>query len=82
VVAMSLGIDISMRLIQRGRNLKAWLYKEIVITLYIVWVQKIAAGTRNNCFTPFGGGQRLCPGIELSRLELSIFLHHLVTTYR
>ncbi|KAJ7953070.1 Cytochrome P450 [Quillaja saponaria] len=36
----------------------------------------------NNCFTPFGGGQRLCPGLELSRLELSIFLHHLVTSYR
>ncbi|EPS63981.1 hypothetical protein M569_10797, partial [Genlisea aurea] len=33
-------------------------------------------------FTPFGGGQRLCPGIELSRLEISIFLHHLTTTYR
>ncbi|CAI8609071.1 unnamed protein product [Vicia faba] len=44
--------------------------------------EKIEGGTRNNCFTPFGGGQRLCPGIELSRLELSIFLHHLVTTYR
>lgn len=33
-------------------------------------------------FTPFGGGQRLCPGLELARLEISIFLHHLVTTYR
>ncbi|KAK7360119.1 hypothetical protein VNO77_02096 [Canavalia gladiata] len=44
--------------------------------------EKIGAGANNNCFTPFGGGQRLCPGIELSRLELSIFLHHLVTTYR
>ncbi|PKA63647.1 Cytochrome P450 90D2 [Apostasia shenzhenica] len=29
-------------------------------------------------FTPFGGGQRLCPGLELARLEASIFLHHLV----
>ncbi|XP_047317977.1 3-epi-6-deoxocathasterone 23-monooxygenase CYP90C1 [Impatiens glandulifera] len=36
----------------------------------------------NIAFTPFGGGQRLCPGLELSRLEISIFLHHLVTTYR
>ncbi|TKY55864.1 3-epi-6-deoxocathasterone 23-monooxygenase [Spatholobus suberectus] len=44
--------------------------------------EKIGTGANNNCFTPFGGGQRLCPGIELSRLELSIFLHHLVTTYR
>ncbi|CAL1360924.1 unnamed protein product [Linum trigynum] len=39
-------------------------------------------GVNNNCYTPFGGGQRLCPGLELSRLEISIFLHHLVTTYR
>ncbi|CAA7388060.1 unnamed protein product [Spirodela intermedia] len=32
-------------------------------------------------FTPFGGGRRLCPGQEVSRLEISIFLHHLVTKY-
>ncbi|ESW30608.1 hypothetical protein PHAVU_002G167400 [Phaseolus vulgaris] len=44
--------------------------------------EKIGAVTGNNSFTPFGGGHRLCPGLELSRLELSIFLHHLVTTYR
>ncbi|XP_021714603.1 3-epi-6-deoxocathasterone 23-monooxygenase-like [Chenopodium quinoa] len=36
----------------------------------------------SNTFSPFGGGQRLCPGLEFSRLEISIFLHHLVTTYR
>ncbi|KAJ4958382.1 hypothetical protein NE237_025493 [Protea cynaroides] len=33
-------------------------------------------------FTPFGGGQRLCPGIDLARLEASIFLHHFVTQFR
>ncbi|TKY48251.1 3-epi-6-deoxocathasterone 23-monooxygenase [Spatholobus suberectus] len=33
-------------------------------------------------FTPFGGGQRLCPGLELARLEASIFLHHFVTQFR
>ncbi|CAJ1930300.1 unnamed protein product [Sphenostylis stenocarpa] len=43
---------------------------------------KIGVVAGNNCFTPFGGGNRLCPGLELSRLELSIFLHHIVTTYR
>lgn len=37
-------------------------------------------GTCN--FTPFGGGQRLCPGLDLARLEASIFLHHLVTKFR
>lgn len=43
--------------------------------------EKIGVVPSNNCFTPFGSGHRLCPGLELSRLELSIFLHHLVTTY-
>ena len=33
-------------------------------------------------FTPFGGGLRLCPGLDLARLEASIFLHHLVTSFR
>ncbi|XP_020573910.1 cytochrome P450 90D2-like [Phalaenopsis equestris] len=32
-------------------------------------------------FTPFGGGQRLCPGLDLARLEASIFLHHFVTSF-
>ncbi|RRT82618.1 hypothetical protein B296_00012052 [Ensete ventricosum] len=32
-------------------------------------------------FTPFGGGRRLCPGLDLARLEASIFLHHLVTGF-
>lgn len=33
-------------------------------------------------FTPFGGGQRLCPGLDLARLEVSVFLHHFVTHFR
>ncbi|XP_038881879.1 3-epi-6-deoxocathasterone 23-monooxygenase CYP90C1 [Benincasa hispida] len=45
------------------------------------WEENLSA-TNNHNFTPFGGGQRLCPGIELARLEISIFLHHLVTTYK
>ncbi|KAG6398000.1 hypothetical protein SASPL_139450 [Salvia splendens] len=36
----------------------------------------------NGNFTPFGGGQRLCPGLDLARLETSIFLHHFVTQFR
>ncbi|XP_022922169.1 cytochrome P450 724B1 [Cucurbita moschata] len=32
--------------------------------------------------TPFGGGPRLCPGIELAKLEIAFFLHHLVLNYR
>lgn len=36
----------------------------------------------SSSFTPFGGGQRLCPGLDLARLETSIFLHHFVTRFR
>ncbi|XP_022148255.1 3-epi-6-deoxocathasterone 23-monooxygenase-like [Momordica charantia] len=38
--------------------------------------------SNNPNFTPFGGGLRLCPGLELARLEASIFLHHFVTEFR
>ncbi|XP_071709845.1 3beta,22alpha-dihydroxysteroid 3-dehydrogenase-like [Rutidosis leptorrhynchoides] len=32
-------------------------------------------------FMPFGGGPRRCPGYELARVALSVFLHYLVTRY-
>ncbi|GMY08207.1 cytochrome P450 90A1 [Fagus crenata] len=43
------------------------------------WQNNSGATTAGNVFTPFGGGPRLCPGYELARVELSVFLHHLVT---
>ncbi|KAL4589236.1 hypothetical protein LXL04_002142 [Taraxacum kok-saghyz] len=39
-------------------------------------------GGSSSSFTPFGGGLRLCPGLDLARLEASIFLHHFVTDFR
>uniref|UniRef100_A0A7N0V9Z0 Abietadienol/abietadienal oxidase n=1 Tax=Kalanchoe fedtschenkoi TaxID=63787 RepID=A0A7N0V9Z0_KALFE len=33
-------------------------------------------------FTPFGGGARFCPGAELARLQIALFLHYFTTTYR
>ncbi|GLT51461.1 hypothetical protein SLA2020_248750 [Shorea laevis] len=48
------------------------------------WRWQNNSGTNSspgNVFTPFGGGPRLCPGYELARVELAVFLHHLVTRF-
>lgn len=37
---------------------------------------------RPNTFMAFGNGVHSCPGSELAKLEILIFLHHLTTTYR
>ncbi|KAF8411648.1 hypothetical protein HHK36_004206 [Tetracentron sinense] len=33
-------------------------------------------------FLGFGTGQRMCPGINLAKLEISVFIHHLVCRYK
>ncbi|KAF8397461.1 hypothetical protein HHK36_016378 [Tetracentron sinense] len=35
-----------------------------------------------NTYMPFGSGLHSCPGSELAKLEMLVFLHHLTTTYR
>nr|UTS77787.1 cytochrome P450 720B33 [Ginkgo biloba] len=37
--------------------------------------------SKDQLFTPFGGGARLCPGLTLARLEVSLFLHQFVTRF-
>ncbi|KAK1401425.1 Ent-kaurenoic acid oxidase [Heracleum sosnowskyi] len=32
-------------------------------------------------FIPFGAGTRLCPGNDLAKLEISVFLHHFLLNY-
>lgn len=35
-----------------------------------------------NTYMPFGNGVHSCPGSELAKLEMLVFLHHFTTTYR
>ncbi|KDP36687.1 hypothetical protein JCGZ_08846 [Jatropha curcas] len=37
--------------------------------------------TSSNYFMPFGGGPRLCAGSELAKLEMAVFIHHLILNY-
>ncbi|XP_024627507.1 cytochrome P450 90B1 [Medicago truncatula] len=39
------------------------------------------ASMSNNNFMPFGGGPRLCAGLELAKLEMAVFIHHIILKY-
>ncbi|KAK7262849.1 hypothetical protein RJT34_30430 [Clitoria ternatea] len=48
------------------------------------WQGKNKSGSwqnTSNNFMAFGGGIRLCAGSELSKLEMALFIHHLILNY-
>ncbi|XP_026449272.1 3-epi-6-deoxocathasterone 23-monooxygenase-like isoform X2 [Papaver somniferum] len=67
VFAYFLSVHLDDKLYEESHRFNPWRWQDNNI------------GTCN--FTPFGGGQRLCPGLELARLETSIFLHHFITQF-
>ncbi|KAI8023771.1 Cytochrome P450 88A1 [Camellia lanceoleosa] len=48
---------------------------DICLTLYIGITPKART------FLPFGAGSRLCPGNDLAKLEIAIFLHYFLLDY-
>ncbi|XP_059664534.1 abietadienol/abietadienal oxidase [Cornus florida] len=62
------------------------LYKEALTFNPWRWMDPVDQEKRNwrssPFYAPFGGGARFCPGAELARLQIALFLHYFLTTYR
>ncbi|KAK9284274.1 hypothetical protein L1049_023444 [Liquidambar formosana] len=43
---------------------------------------RFEVGQKPNTFMPFGNGEHACPGNEVAKLEMLIFIHHLVNKFR
>ncbi|KAJ7557601.1 hypothetical protein O6H91_04G001100 [Diphasiastrum complanatum] len=62
----------------RAVHLDGVIYKDPLAFNPLRW--KTMSPTINN-FVVFGGGPRQCAGYELAKLEIAMFLHHLVTKF-
>lgn len=50
--------------------------------MVLVIAQGVDTNKGSKDFMAFGGGMRFCVGANYSKIQISVFLHHLVTKYR
>ncbi len=53
-----------------------------LILIFFVAVMILQEPIKPFSFVAFGAGPRLCLGMNLAKLEISLFVHFLVTKYR
>ncbi|KAG6484935.1 hypothetical protein ZIOFF_053460 [Zingiber officinale] len=86
--------EIALRKKERGETRLNWEdYKQMEFTQCVIsetlrlgnvvrFVHRKSAKTTGSNFMAYGGGPRLCAGSELAKLELAVFLHHLVLSFQ
>lgn len=50
--------------------------------MVLVIAQGVDTNKGSKDFMAFGGGMRFCVGANYSKIQMSVFLYHLVTKYR
>jgi len=62
------------------RQTFCFIFKLIVKAEAYIQGKELHAGSKT--FMAFGGGIRLCVGADFAKLQMAIFIHHMVTKYR
>ncbi|MBA0667084.1 hypothetical protein Goklo_000208 [Gossypium klotzschianum] len=77
-------IDIMLMYLNAGHESSAHttMWATIFLQQHPHFLQKAKDyAAKASTFLPFGAGSRLCPGNDLAKLEIAIFLHHFLLNY-
>ncbi|GAU44943.1 hypothetical protein TSUD_351580 [Trifolium subterraneum] len=81
-------ININGYLIPKGWRVLIWMRAIHMDSIYYPNAEEFNPSGWDDCtvkagtFLPFGAGSRLCPGGDLAKLEISVFLHYFLLNYR